>query len=730
LLTSLELEQKPFEVVGCSIPSESRCSDWMTSERIWGFEIIDKHRSKAHRFCDGLLSTGTQFLAGLVLFSLLAHLFFSARTINAQQPPAKAEALPADIFRLDRVEVEGGAELVTIQARMPETESTQTSNGGWVPLVSVLRDTLGDLNSENDRLRYVWPLTYTRPSLKQRLSGAVPFLYSRVGNRKGSSGSPPPAVLDLASPERDVWNRIFLAALQGLLLDTYGMPLKASTRSYRQNLSDYRKSHIIRALSVLALYQAVEGPPAFTDSELSEIQAKLSLTDKTFGGLLGDLNLQRYSEKKITQTLDERGHNWELLRQRAEAESLYFEPLLMPDGSATHALLWVARPDLATRRNQTFNGRFLNIADPWSDKRLANWRGHSELRYFDEESRPVSVDAPGASEIEMIPLALYGLDNPKIPMVLVDFRDALNPKKREMSRRVLEDVTSNVLSLSSFGPPAYFLGRSVFDFVTGRRGIDINQPSRLRTYSQLKLLLSLNESLDPALREQIDRRLEKVSLNPLENDLAAESRLAVEQYEALLAYAKRPEGLPAKLDRDRRAELVPLEHGKAARVFFRLGNILSFGKYTHRESLGSGAIPLNERLDIARRLNFHTLFLLKVAKSTPQIEIMWSLEEVKRSLQFIVEHGGTANSEAITAASSIFLRTGDEETRRLCLDSLSRIDHPRARNELIRISHDPRLDVAGKDMISAFLSTQPKQRTNAGPLSASRDKTGDVTGQQ
>jgi hypothetical protein len=31
----------------------------------------------------------------------------------------------------------------------------------------------------------------------------------------------------------------------------------------------------------------------------------------------------------------------------------------------------------------------------------------------------------------MIPLALYGLDNPKIPMVLVDFRDGLNPKKRE-----------------------------------------------------------------------------------------------------------------------------------------------------------------------------------------------------------------------------------------------------------------------------------------------------------
>lgn len=695
-----------------------------------GASAINNQQIRARRYWYGLSRTGTQLLAGLLFFSLLTPTFFSLQAVSAQRPAAQSDAPPSEIFRLERVEVPGGAELVTIHARMPPSEPTTTANGGWVPLVSVLRDTLGDLNSENDRLRYVWPLTYTRPSLKQRLAGAVPFLYSRVGNRKSSSVSAPPAVLDLASPERDVWNRIFYAALQSLLLDPYGIPVKTSTRSYRQNLSDYRRSHIIRALSVLALYQAVEGPTAFTESELAEIQARLSLTDKTFGGLMGDLHLQRYSEKQITKTLDERGHNWELLRQRAEAESLYFEPLEMPDGSATHALLWVAKPDLGAKRNQAFNGRFLNIADPWTDKRLAQWRGYSELRHFGAESRPVSADAPGSREIEMIPLALYGLDNPKIPMVLVDFRDALNPKKREMSRRILEDVTSNVLSLSAFGPPAYFLGRSVFDFVTGRRGIDFNQPSRLRTYSQLKLLLSLNQSLDPKLKEQIDGKLEKVSLNPLENDLATESRLALAQYEALLAYAKHPDGLRAKLDRDRRAELVPLEHGKAARVFFRLSNILSFGKYIHRENPASDPVPLNERLDLARRLDFHTRFLLKVAQSTPQIEVIWSLGEVKRSLRFVAEHVGKASSDTITAASSVFRRTGDEETRRLCLDSLSRIDNPRAREELIRISKDQRLDQAGKDMISAFLLAHPKQRPNTVPLAASREKTGDVTGQQ
>ena len=138
--------------------------------------------------------------------------------------------------------------------------------GGWVPLVTVLRDTLGDLSPENDRLRYVWPLTYTRPTVKQRLFGAIPFFYTRAGNKKGSPDKTPPAVLDLTAPERDVWNKIFWTALQSILLDPYGMPIKASSRSYQQNISDYRKSHIIRALSVLALYQAVAGPPAFSES--------------------------------------------------------------------------------------------------------------------------------------------------------------------------------------------------------------------------------------------------------------------------------------------------------------------------------------------------------------------------------------------------------------------------------------------------------------------------------
>ena len=444
--------------------------------------------------------------SSLVIAFLLVvtPLFPTISRANGPNDPAPAADTnnPAvalsDILRLERVEVAGGAELITVQAKLAGLDSE--NNDKWIPLVSILRDTLGDNMVENNRLRYVWPLTYTRPSLKQRLAAAIPFFYARVGNKERATKTPPPA-LDLASPESEVWNQIFWVALQNILLDPYGTPIKASTSSYRRNTGDYRKSHIIRALSVLALYQEVQGESAFSQSEMATIQARLMLTDKTFGGLVDDSNLQDYYSRKTAQTRDARGHNWELLRQRAEAESLYFEPLLMPDGSATHAFLWVAKRDLLKQKGARFSGRFLNIANPWTDKRLLQWNGYVETRYFDADNQPVAGDTPGAQAVEMIPLGLYGLDNPKIPMLLVDFRDNYNPKKREMSRRVLNDVTRNVMSVSKFGNLPYFLGRTVFDFVTGRRGMDINQPSRLQTYSQLKLLLALNNSMEPGVAE-------------------------------------------------------------------------------------------------------------------------------------------------------------------------------------------------------------------------------------
>ena len=216
----------------------------------------------------------------LLLLSPIAQLISRGQDLKGPVGPSPS----SELFRLEKLSVAGGAELITIHGRLKGLPSNQE----WTPLVSVLRDTLGDSDPENDRLRYVWPLSYTRPGTGQRIAAAIPFFYTRVGNKRNESSSTPPPAMDLAAADKQVWEKIFWTALQTVLFDPYGMPIKASSYSYRRNLSEYRRSHILRAFLCCPCIRPSEALRLFRDSEMSQIQSRLLLTDKTFGGLVDD----------------------------------------------------------------------------------------------------------------------------------------------------------------------------------------------------------------------------------------------------------------------------------------------------------------------------------------------------------------------------------------------------------------------------------------------------------
>ena len=174
-----------------------------------------------------------------------------------------------------------------------------------------------------------------------------------------------------------------------------------------------------------------EVKPLLSEPELLEIEARLTLAGRTLGGLVTAEKLPEAYVKHRTKSEEMRAHNWELVRQRAEANGLYFEPLGL-NRSATHALLWVAKDDLGERK---FDGQFLGISDPFHDARLRNWTGYRQAR----DGR------------ELIPLALYALEYPKVPLLLVDFRDTHAPKHREMLRHAATDTVSGVLGVSKWG---------------------------------------------------------------------------------------------------------------------------------------------------------------------------------------------------------------------------------------------------------------------------------------
>ena len=207
----------------------------------------------------------------------------------------------------------------------------------------------------------------------------------------------------------------------------------------------------------LATLDNLERDPAslsvLPDSQLREIYSRLSLSTHAFGGLVREQQLSKYYDKQTSQLQETRGHNWELLRQRAELNGLIFEPLALGSGTPSEALLWIARSDLDARAERRFDGQFLSIANPWTDDRLMHWTGYTQRRYFDSDNHPVPAGTPGARAEEMIPLALYNLDYPRVPLLLADFRDSLSPKRREMVSQGASSLVTGVFGLTRFGNP-------------------------------------------------------------------------------------------------------------------------------------------------------------------------------------------------------------------------------------------------------------------------------------
>lgn len=657
----------------------------------------------------GLLPVSS-FLLCLFILVLNVEVGLAQAQPDLRQPDLRQTGEAGDVdeaaprFRVERTPVAGGGELLTIWARVVRSEPPASASGSpssrellteEVPLVSVLRDTLGDANQQNDVLREVWVHTYARPKLVQKAAALVPFLYRgmQVAPR-ASLTNPPRAIINLSDTEQPVWQRLFVAGVTNALVDQ--LLLKASVHNYQRNIADYRKSNLMRARTILSLYASQpESDSPFSEAELVQMQSQLALTEKTFGGLVDGVHFTGFHEQETATLRDTRGHNWELLRQQAEASGLYFEPLSLSEKTVTHALIWFPADGLANETSAAdhpFQGRFLNIKNPWRDDRLRDWRGYTETKYFNAQNQLVSADGPAASyptsyqrSVRMIPLALYGLDFEKIPALLIDFRNPANPRRREMSSRLIHDVTRDVLSLSKFGNVYYLVGRSVFDFVTSRRGIDVNQPSRLRSAAELRLLLSFNPSLSNGLRNELEEGLADLSVNPLENGSKAERELAFTQYRALQTYASRPDGLPARLEQERAAEAAKLAHQGLDGKLMRVANVLTFGRYTHREKLTPA---LREQLDEQRQLAYHVRFLRQVARSTPIVEVVWKMDDVLPSLRYIAEHGSEKDKAAAKAVGSIFSRTEDAVARELCLEAMKRIGNKTAQKELLRIYND------------------------------------------
>ena len=239
--------------------------------------------------------------AALVFPAYLSVISWAA-TPGALAPDFRLPDFRPPDFRVERRPVPDGAELLTVYSTLPE-------HAGEIPLVSVLRDTLGDNDPDNDRLRYVWVLTSARPTILQRAAAFVPFFYWRPDLGKNMDRTPG-AILDLGNTSKVVWNALAQSIVQAAAIDSNGALIRASTRRYRANLADQRQVNLMEGLT--AISQLEEIPDAqvmLSEPELLEIQARLSLAGKTLGGLVTTERLPEAYLKNRERTEETRGHN-------------------------------------------------------------------------------------------------------------------------------------------------------------------------------------------------------------------------------------------------------------------------------------------------------------------------------------------------------------------------------------------------------------------------------------
>jgi len=550
--------------------------------------------------------------------------------------------------------------------------NVSTGNEGDVPLVSVLRDTLGDQANENDRVTYVWLLTYAHRSLGQRFLSAIPFFYWRVGQGSGSvSAHDTKPLMDLSAPEHPMMARIGQDLVQSTAFDPTTTAVRASTQGYRSKERDEERLHLEEAINYLRQAPVSNDLTALTQAQLDTVIGRLKLRKTMLGGLAGEKEASLAGKRSAFEQERIRSRNLELLRQWAEKTGLILEPLNLAGSEGHYAILWFPQEESAEPGGTSMQSiwRLLGIRNPWNDEHLKNWKGPVYERVFDE-NRPLKV----------IPLAVYSLNYPKLPLIMVDFRNNLRGRQREVRPRFVSELTG-MIGLSHFTNWYFYIGVDLYRFVTGRHGKAVDAASRLDCFSDFRMQLALDNSIDQVLKQDMENRVGSLAVNQLGAAPEREIHAAIDRYKLLEAEAEDGR-LMSRVDQERRFELSSFGESEKAKLARSMLQAATLGLYNQRASRANLSV-----LDCYRRIAYQLNFLKSIVQPGTPPEVAYDSQQIKSSVRELSSLVATISSASVRSQAEATLKrlknfSKDAELQAECATALAMIRQTDARRNV------------------------------------------------
>jgi hypothetical protein len=439
-------------------------------------------------------------------------------------------------------------------------------------------------------------------------------------------------------------------------------PVRASTHAYATNRQEDERLHIAEAISYLRQAPVSNDSTALTQVQLDTVIGKLKLREILLGGLATDNQAARVGMQADFEQERIRSRNRELLRQWAEKTGLIFEPLNLNGNQANFAILWFPQSESTGPENLSLKSiwKLLAIRNPWTDERLKNWKGPVYERTFDNDS-----------SVSVIPLAVYSLDYPKQPLILMDFRHKLSRRRREVAQRSVNELITGVLGISHFADWYFYIAFDLHRFIVGRRGAALDQGSRLDCYSDFRMHLALDRSLDPALKQDMEQRSRWLAVNPLEAAPEREIQNAIARYNLLVTQAGENGDLMARVDHQHRFELSSFGESEKTRLTKSMLHVATLGFY--KQQAKSDDIFM---LDHERRVTYQLSFLDPLVQADIPPEISYDSQRIKASVRELSSLMSTISSSAVRSHAEATLErlknlSKDEELQAECTSALA-----------------------------------------------------------